>query len=582
MVTVVASSGELPTDAAIWGTGDHSVPPNDREALDWLTLCRFLGWHPKVEHSVSSVVAAPPRWLILATEPSATGEGEAAHLAALLDREAVLVLARAAQPGSPLARLSGVAATGARTVTGAVRWTGPGPGREWLAWPELDVAGLRVEEECEPWAFVGDAPLVVARPVGRGHVVTLAAHPGELRDAAPPGTGVLRNLLLWGPRAPVAWLDLEGTMVLRLDDPGSSANTHLRSWSHRGIREPEWIRLAADLRGRDARMSVGYVRGWVDDGDAARGSLVVGGRGVERFPGRVHPSPLVRYQSRDHPDAGAHDHESEYRGLRWLRAAGAGDVELHGYTHVRDIDAWVSADDRYEGAHWYRELEDFGMGYVPSGNDDLVRGGPQFLEAYFGTRPVALLCPGQACSRAAGEAALEAGLEIVAAASLGIRHGERLCWSRHVLSPNLDGPHGCWFEAGLPVIGCFHDRDIALHGPGWLSDRLDRWQEAGALRLIDFRQLAGMLARGIVVEPDGRPRLEPSHRGAPPLVSPVPVRVRTARGVARWSLSDAATQRGVGDGDASAIPAGAGTHLRAGVSPWSRRFRTRSAASPAE
>src|SRR5262249_43938800 len=42
-VLVVASATELPSAQRVWGTGGW-LPPEQREALDWLTLARFLGW----------------------------------------------------------------------------------------------------------------------------------------------------------------------------------------------------------------------------------------------------------------------------------------------------------------------------------------------------------------------------------------------------------------------------------------------------------------------------------------------------------------------------------------------------------
>src|SRR4051794_3730231 len=40
---IVTSNDELAPSQSIWGTGGW-MPPEHREALDWLTLSRFLGW----------------------------------------------------------------------------------------------------------------------------------------------------------------------------------------------------------------------------------------------------------------------------------------------------------------------------------------------------------------------------------------------------------------------------------------------------------------------------------------------------------------------------------------------------------
>ena len=119
----------------------------------------------------------------------------------------------------------------------------------------------------------------------------------------------------------MAWHELEGSLVLRMDDPGGAQNVYLRGWTYPKLIESEWGELGADLRRRHGRLSICYVSGWVDDGDAARGTLEVGGQPVARVPGRVHPSPLVTYRDRAGLAPGAvHDYEAEYRGIHALRA----------------------------------------------------------------------------------------------------------------------------------------------------------------------------------------------------------------------------------------------------------------------
>jgi len=42
-VLLLAAEGALSPSTRVWGTGGWQ-PPEDREALDWLTLVRFMGW----------------------------------------------------------------------------------------------------------------------------------------------------------------------------------------------------------------------------------------------------------------------------------------------------------------------------------------------------------------------------------------------------------------------------------------------------------------------------------------------------------------------------------------------------------
>ena len=152
---------------------------------------------------------------------------------------------------------------------------------------------------------------------------------------------------------------------------------------------------------------------------------------------------------------------------------------------------------------------------VPSGRLGLVhRGG--------------VVPPGDEFSDATVRRAFDLGLSLVASYYLALRAGERFCWCQHVCAPYLDQPDGAWFDAGLPVVGYFHDYEPAVHGVGWMTEALDAWQGAGADRLLDFRELAAAVGRQLSVEETASGLVLRVVGGdAPPLVRPLRVRVRT-------------------------------------------------------
>lgn len=61
----------------------------------------------------------------------------------------------------------------------------------------------------------------------------------------------------------------------------------------------------------------------------------------------------------------------------------------------------------------------------------------------------------------------------------------------------MNEPDAAWFDAGLPVVGYFHDREVALEGVEWMTRWLDAWQEVGTRRLLDFRELAAIVGRSL-------------------------------------------------------------------------------------
>jgi hypothetical protein len=96
-----------------------------------------------------------------------------------------------------------------------------------------------------------------------------------------------------------------------------------------------------------------------------------------------------------------------------------------------------------------------------------------------------------------------------------------------VCAPYLNLPDSTWFGSGLPVVGYFHDYDVAAEGVGWMTQWLDRWQEAGACRLIDFRELASAVGCRLTLEGDARQlRLTVERETIPAPVRPIPVRLR--------------------------------------------------------
>lgn len=88
-------------------------------------------------------------------------------------------------------------------------------------------------------------------------------------------------------------------------------------------------------------------------------------------------------------------------------------------------------------------------------------------------------------------------------------------------------------------MGYFHDYEPALEGTGWMTSQLDRWQEAGARRIIDFRELAAAVGCRLTLhEANGHLRLAVDRRDAPAAVRPIPVRVRTERDLPRRMTVD--------------------------------------------
>lgn len=457
---IIARPEELPGRRRSWGTGGWQEP-HRREALDWFTLCRVMGWSAEVTPA-GARIPIPARWLIVACDPADVS-------AAALDRM--------------------------------------------LAHPVLVI-------------MRGDGNRIRVRKVGRGAIATLPFHPSEAREADGAVTARLTRLMIEHAPGPVAWFDWRGTVVLRMDDPGGAQNAWDSTWSYPKLDARQWAAIGRELKRRDARLSVFYVPGWVDDGDPARGSLTVGGRAVQRKPGAIHPSPLVSYTDTAGIAPGrVHDGRAEFAAIQTLRKAGLADVELHGFAHVNpDTAAWARAPDRYSSSGWFRELgrnEAAALARLSPARHPLVRG-IAALKRQFGATPTTLVAPGDAFTEPAVERAARLGLRLISSYYTALRAGNRFAWCQNVCAPYLDTGSAKWLASGLPVVGYFHDKDVADHGVAWFTDALARWQRAGARRFIDFRTFAA--ATGRTLSYDGRKLRIAVDAGAPKPPRALPIR----------------------------------------------------------
>lgn len=495
---LITTSDQLPADARIWGTGGW-LPPEQREALDWLTLLLFMGWRVEITYTDTDVEPAllgDVDAVVVACEPQSLPEDLLSQIAATLDRRPITVVSRVALAGSPLASLSGSSSAGRRPCTGSIEWRGPGPQQSWECTQSWHVDSMSLLGDAHVWGMFGDTPLIAVRKVGLGAVASLSCHPSVARDASGAVTMLLRTLLVYGNVQPRSCLDLSGCMILRMDDPGGAQNVHFRDWRHRKLDLSDWDELASGLRARDARLSVGYVVGWVDDGDSGRGGLEVAGRDATRIPGKIHSSPQVRYTETSADGTHVlHDYVAEYRGVRKLCDAGLAEAEVHGFTHMHpELQQWIQAPDRYESADWFREL--CYQDPVLRGKVSPLGSAIPLIERYFESIPTTVISPGDRWNESALLDALDLQLKIVSSYYLAIEYEGRWCWTTHVCAPYLDEVDPAFLAHGLPVIGYCHDRDLDLHGNHWFFDHIDRWREAGVTRFITFGDLSRLLCEG--------------------------------------------------------------------------------------
>lgn len=306
------------------------------------------------------------------------------------------------------------------------------------------------------------------RPVDAGPLPGLVIDPGGTADVRaervlvgePPESAEHTLQLLAQHLGAVVVPDLRNTLVLRLDDPGAAVKEHLRSWAHPPLDAAGWQALWDALDGF-GRVSLFCCPGYVQD------------------DGTVIDSRTALPE--------------EWRLLDEGVRQGFADLECHGFTHMHpDTLAWSRAVDRYDDVRWFRELWPPHLAEEPSvgAQEKRLR---QWQERT-GLSGTALVAPGEEWGLNTLAAAQAAGFGLFNSWGLCFLEREVPTWSTGIGSPYLDEADPSWFVDGLPQVGYWHDRDMAVHGPGWIGEQLDRWRDCGARRAISFADLASAYA----------------------------------------------------------------------------------------
>lgn len=256
--------------------------------------------------------------------------------------------------------------------------------------------------------------------------------------------------------------DLAGVLLLRLDDPGAAVKCHLDWWRHDDVTPQAWEALW-DAVGSDGAVSLFCCTGFVrDDG------TVVDSR-------------------RERPEEWAQVDEGVRRGAAVL--------ECHGHTHMDpDTEAWAAAPDRFTGNHWFRELWPPRLPTEPD-----VEAQEQVLAQWQAAAGpgTSLVAPGECWGTATIAAARRRGFALLNSWGLCRLQRGVPTWTRGIGSPYLDEADPSFLAQGLPAVGYWHDRDMALHGPDWVPQQLAAWRECGVERLWSFDRLAAVYAQEV-------------------------------------------------------------------------------------
>ena len=302
-------------------------------------------------------------------------------------------------------------------------------------------------------------------------------------------------------------VNLENTMVLRMDDPGTCERVYLKGWDTEILNKKDWQGIINLIKKKnDARLSVMYIPLWVDDGNLEHRRLYIRGEEIkDRKGGTFYPSKDVRFiRNIGNNENRVYNYSEEFDALKDAARSGCIEIEAHGLTHVDpDTDQWLAAKDRYDNMGWYHEFrhvcENRDIGDAELSH--ILNESAKKIEECFGVFPTAVTPSGHEQSENTDIIAHAEGYKLFSSEYHSIKKNGLVIRNEKIKSIFLEAmlPDSSFAAAGYPIVGVFHDYDIAVNGLGWLEETIDQCRKSGINRFMTLKELSGYLCAALSV-----------------------------------------------------------------------------------
>lgn len=344
-------------------------------------------------------------------------------------------------------------------------------------------------------------PLAWSYKFGKGTNYYFALHGDLFLDRFNEMHRLVRTVIEANSGYGMVSVDLENTMILRLDDPGACSTDYLDN--RKILEEEDWENIGRILEDMRIPLSVVYTPGWVDDGDIKSGALFIDDEKIsDRKAGAIYDSGRVKYLYTKSGRA-THDHISEFRGLKKLVEKGLVDVQSHGWTHLdSDHKGWSKAKSRNKDTGWYHEFYRMKTGKEANRDEQLqaMKFSREKIKDLFGQVPAVFTPSGHQQSPNSDLLAYTCRYLLFSSEFMGI-FKENIAirnWRIPSLFLYFKNPSNFAAKSGYPFVGVFHDYEIKQHGVDSLRDVIKGWQSRGIKRVISLTELATNLCISVV------------------------------------------------------------------------------------
>lgn len=297
-------------------------------------------------------------------------------------------------------------------------------------------------------------------------------------DLSPVMANILRNSIAYCMGYLVT-KTYPNTVMLEMDDPGSSASAYLQSWHYPVLTKAQIeASIIVPLQLHNATLAVMYVPGYAESVDNS-----------------TLKSWTVDWVD---PFGTEQNLTSNYLGILEGMSKGVLQVESHGWTHMApDLAGWYDNSTEWANPTWYVEFYDerHNQSVDAATQNQHLNMSIQWIQEAFGTWPLSFVPPeyGISGSPSPGNVPANYTYRLAALQGFGLAIDENgyyylgkdmvLASMRMTRTYSLDNVSGIRqrLEEGwdVPVEAYFHEKDIATGTPGFLSSYLNKLEASG-------------------------------------------------------------------------------------------------------
>lgn len=475
----------------IWGSGAW-ISAGQRDPLEWFFFARMLGWKSEVVHPSlidNQTIQSDCKCIVIACETPIFDPQIWGYIESKLKKYHILLVLKPGVLDKSILTSIGVNISSRGEKVDWIKMKSDTCNFEHKLTGQINTFSLTSNKIAEPLWTSSNGNVLITYQFFNSKILVIGFQIWELIDQNIRFYDCLRKLLINKIKKPIAWVDWSGTMALRMDDPGSSETIHNRMYDTcNKLSGERWKELGLVLRNHKARLSIGYVNGWVDDPSLIGSKLWVDGREVLSRKLKVYPSAKIVLEHQGN----TYNFTEEYRAIRELQKEGLIQIAAHGFTHIHpNLETWDQSPDKHTNICWFREFGKFTCvsGANPIGKNQILGKAKDHLREFWDRDPMVFIFPGEEFNMQDQKEILANDWKMVSSYYQAIKFENTLCWSQYICAPYLDQTDFLWAKESVPVIGYFHDFDIYKQEVNWLESMLAEWKARGIDHFIDLDTL---------------------------------------------------------------------------------------------